>query len=237
MGAILMYHYLGGAPAGHGHPALFVPPEVFRDQLAGLRGMGLRSVLGPEVDAGLGTPALERTVWLTFDDGMADNFEPGLRLLKDAGMTATFFIIAERSLGGAPGHMDLAQLRELLAEGMEVGAHTLTHPRLPTLGDAELRREVADSKARLEDALGAPVPSFAYPYGAYCDRSVRAVQEAGFRVAVSTIRGNRNGPGDRFLLRRVMVQPDRTGLRFRYSFTPFYRWAHDWKNRRRHGRA
>ena len=164
MSTVLTYHYLGEAPADAGrHRGLYVPAQEFRQQLLAIRSMKLTSVAPEEYDAGLAAGDLRRRVWITFDDGARDNFDVALPLLKSAGLRATFFIIAERSLGGEKGYMDTAMLRELLAEGMSVGSHTLTHPRLARIPEEQLVREVHDSKARLEDALGVAVTSFCYP--------------------------------------------------------------------------
>jgi peptidoglycan/xylan/chitin deacetylase (PgdA/CDA1 family) len=231
MSAILMYHYLRHADPDDAHGALSVPPAEFRSQLDQLTRMGRRSILGPEYSRLLADGRLDRTVWITFDDGFADNYHEGLPALVAAGHRATFFVTVEPCLAGHPGYMSLAQLREMVAAGMEIGSHTMTHARLTTLGPADLAREVGDSRRRLEDALGVAVTSFCYPYGNWNRTVIEAVRAAGYTLATSTIRGNRNSEADRWLLRRVMVQPGRTGWRFRHGFTPLYHWLHAWKNR------
>lgn len=70
-----------------------------------------------------------------------------------------------------------------LAEGFEIGAHTLTHPRLPQLDKSAAQKEISDSKAYLEDVTGHPVNSFCYPYGLFSPEHVQIVQNAGFRYA------------------------------------------------------
>jgi hypothetical protein len=68
---------------------------------------------------------------------------------------------------------------------VELGAHSVTHPHLDELDVAEIEREVFDSKRQLEQLLGRPVETFAYPYGSY-DRRVRdAVAAAGFQSAAA----------------------------------------------------
>lgn len=232
-----MYHYLGDPAPDDPHRGLWVPVAEFREHLALLRAMGRRTVLGPEYAAGLGTAALRDAVWLTFDDGRIDNFGVALPALKAAGARATFFAIAERSLGGAKDYIPLSGLREMVAEGMEIGSHTLTHPKLPRLAPEQLREEIVGSKKRLEDALGVAVTSFCYPYGSWNAAARDLVREAGYTAAASTIRDNRNDAADRFALRRVMVQPGRRGLGFRYLFSPLYHWIHGYKNRRRWKKA
>jgi peptidoglycan/xylan/chitin deacetylase (PgdA/CDA1 family) len=235
---ILTYHYLGppGPDVEPRHRGLHVPEGEFRAQLAALSSMRMSTLSADAacdlVESGQGGG---RSIWLTFDDGHRDNFDPGLRLLSEAGHRATFFVVVEPCLSGQAGFMDLAMMREMLAAGMSIGSHTLTHPRLARLGEADLRREIVDSKARLEDALGVAITTFCYPYGNWNQRVVEVVREAGYRCAVSTIRGNRNAAGERFLLKRAMVQPGRVGIRFRYLLSPAYHWLHAFKNRGKWG--
>jgi peptidoglycan/xylan/chitin deacetylase (PgdA/CDA1 family) len=89
------------------------------------------------------------------------------------------------------------------AELVEIGAHTVNHPALPCTATDEQREEIARSKETLERWSGAPVKSFAYPYGRYSDDSVAAVREAGFEYACACLgRAVRRDSG-RFLLPRV----------------------------------
>ena len=76
-----------------------------------------------------------------------------------------------------------------LAEGglVEVGAHTVTHPSLPTLPVALQRDEIQRSKARLEEILDCSVNSFAYPYGSLTAETVSVVRDAGFICACSSL--------------------------------------------------
>src|SRR5262249_32959433 len=74
-----------------------------------------------------------------------------------------------------------------------VGGHTMTHPRLSSLSDAEQRDEVRRGRETLERIVGRPVKSFAYPYGQAADydaQSVSIVRETGFTAAVSTVAGS-----------------------------------------------
>ncbi len=86
--------------------------------------------------------------------------------------------------------LSTAQLRRMAGLDWEIGAHTVRHPILDVLPDAQARQEIRDSKQYLEQLLGQPVRSFAYPNGRpgqdYAERHVAMVREAGFSVAVST---------------------------------------------------
>jgi peptidoglycan/xylan/chitin deacetylase (PgdA/CDA1 family) len=70
-----------------------------------------------------------------------------------------------------------------LAESFEIGAHTLTHPRLPKLDGDAAQKEITDSKAYLEDIAGCAVNSFCYPYGLFTSDHVQIVHNAGFSYA------------------------------------------------------
>lgn len=158
-----------------------------------------------------------RTVVLTFDDGYADNFEHGFNCLTRYGMKATWFVVSgdvgrrsswsdddnpSRSMLGS------MQLREMAQAGMEVGAHTRTHPRLPGLDAEAIADEVAGSKKDLEYILGNEVTSFAYPYGLFNKDCVEAVRKAGFKVACTTRTGWFGSDPDMLRVRRVAVFSD-----------------------------
>ena len=79
------------------------------------------------------------------------------------------------------------QLREMAAGGLvTIGGHTVSHPDLPSHDRAAQRREIADGRAALEAIVGAPVTTFAYPYGRYAPESVDLVRELGFAGACTT---------------------------------------------------
>jgi peptidoglycan/xylan/chitin deacetylase (PgdA/CDA1 family) len=98
------------------------------------------------------------------------------------------------------------QVRELRRQGVEIGAHTHTHPILNSIDDDAARREIDDGRARLEALLGEPVDLFAYPNGVpgkdFSARHVDMVRAAGFSAAVTTASGAARTGGDPFLLPR-----------------------------------
>jgi peptidoglycan/xylan/chitin deacetylase (PgdA/CDA1 family) len=75
------------------------------------------------------------------------------------------------------------ELRAVAERGLEIGSHTVTHPHLPELSDAELFRELRESRLQLEDELGRPCRYLAYPYGETDDRVSAAAQRAGYDAA------------------------------------------------------
>lgn len=95
------------------------------------------------------------------------------------------------------------------SSGVEVGAHTSTHPQLSALGPTAQLQEIESSKRRLEELLESPVSGFAYPHGgtdAYDRKSVSAVREAGFEFACSAFQGAVFRANPRFELPRFLVE-------------------------------
>lgn len=127
--------------------------------------------------------------------------------------------IARRAGAGLPTDLMMSsdQVRGLRAAGMQVGAHTVSHPILARLGAEEARREIGQSKRHLEALLGEPVRLFAYPNGKpgedYVQQSVDLVREAGFDAAFSTAWGAAGARSDPMQLPRFTPW-ERTPLRF-----------------------
>lgn len=89
--------------------------------------------------------------------------------------------------------MTSAQVTELYAGGMQIGAHTVSHPILARTSISEARQEIADSKLFLEKLLQTRIGLFAYPNGKpggdYLPEHAVLVSELGFDAAVSTAWG------------------------------------------------
>jgi peptidoglycan/xylan/chitin deacetylase (PgdA/CDA1 family) len=92
----------------------------------------------------------------------------------------------------------------MIAAGWEIDAHTITHPDLTRVGDAQLVREVADSRAIIRSDFHVPVNFFCYPAGRYDARVITAVKRAGFLGATTTNYGLARPPG-LFTLDRIRI--------------------------------
>lgn len=104
-------------------------------------------------------------------------------LLERYGMTGTFYLCPRAQHGGRM--LSPADIREISLRH-EIGAHTLTHPRLSELSPALCKQEIEDSKTWVEDMTGTPCTMFCYPYGDWNTEVRRMVQEAGFLGARTT---------------------------------------------------
>jgi peptidoglycan/xylan/chitin deacetylase (PgdA/CDA1 family) len=123
-------------------------------------------------------------VVLTFDDAWADNHANALGPLSRYRLPAILYVPSR--LLGEPGYMTRTQLLEMVAAGIGVGAHSRTHADLRACDRAHLDSEIRGSKEDLEDLIGKPVTSFAYPTGLFNARVVGAVSAAGFATAVTS---------------------------------------------------
>lgn len=99
--------------------------------------------------------------------------------------------------------MDWEQVRELTAQGVAFGSHTVNHAILTTCGPETARQEITQSRTILAQQLGRPVTSFAYPNGDF-DPAVRAMaEEAGYSNSLATFAGYWSTRGDRFAVPRL----------------------------------
>ncbi len=145
-------------------------------------------------------------VSLTFDDGWMSQYTTARTILNTAGLKGNFNIIttatneSDGDTSDPLNYMDPAQVLELAADGHEIGAHSRTHPSLPTLSGAALTAEIQGPKDDLI-AMGInPVQSFVYPYGEYSDDVVQAVKDAGYTNARTVNDGYTDKATDPYLL-------------------------------------
>lgn len=180
------------SPKGHPHLS-WITPGTLRETLVSLRKAGRPSVSLKQWHAG---PHHSCSV-LTFDDGFESVHRYALDAFRQTAQLATVFMVAGRI--GAPSHGDIFRpgrhlgshhLRELACAGFEIGSHTLTHPDLTRLEPSELVRELADSRAILEDCIGQQVTALSFPYGGWNHRVWETAQECGYQTATA-YRGHR----------------------------------------------
>lgn len=104
------------------------------------------------------------------------------RMLKEHGLQATFYVAPENQEFAKQDLLSAAEIREI-SQDFEIGAHSMTHRRLPTISEQEAARELVESKAVLEEVTAKEIPVFCYPGGAYNKTHVQLVKDAGFRYA------------------------------------------------------
>ena len=213
---ILMYHNIARAPSGlQVYRSLYVSPGTFSRQMRLLQWLGYAGLSMSAAMPYLRGERHGRIAIITLDDGYADNLDAALPILQKFGFSATTYVVsgsmgrynawdAER-LGVRKPLMSVRELQCWNDAGMEVGAHSATHPRLTSCTDTQLHDEVYGCKADLEDRLGAAVTQFCYPYGDVDDRVVAAARSAGYAAATTTHRGRAVAGTDLWRLPRVQV--------------------------------
>lgn len=191
----LCYHKIERAPRGAKIKGLYLPADLFARQIAELKNAGFHFV-PPGLPGGSGR---KPDISVTFDDGFVSNWKRAMPLMKAHGVRGINFLVADRlgkssdwesaEGGEARPLMEESQIREWLAEGNWIGAHTCTHPRLSRIPILQAKEEIVGSKKKLEDRFGLPIQHFAYPFGDYNFAVRDLVREAGFETASTMHRG------------------------------------------------
>ena len=96
-------------------------------------------------------------------------------------------------------------IRGAVGDGIEIGAHSVTHRSLPALTDGELDYEVEESRSFISRTIGAPPEFFAYPYGQWNSRVRDRVRGAGFRGGLTLNAGLNRHHMDAASLRRINI--------------------------------
>lgn len=212
---ILLYHSVTDSPAP-GLERFTVSPAQFAEHLDLLIDDD-RPVL-PLAQAAShissGTPLPEGAVVVTVDDGLADFADHAWPELRTRGMAVTLYAVAgyldghSRWLSGRAGDCAMLGTRDLRAladDGVDIGSHTMTHPQLDLVPASRARREIVESKDALEQLLGHPVSSFAYPHGHHT-RAIKDLVVAGGYSSASAVRNMvSHGRDDVFALARLTI--------------------------------
>lgn len=106
------------------------------------------------------------------------------------------------------GPLTWEQVREMDTAGIEVGSHTLTHPILTNITRERLRKELNESRRRLEEVLGRKVDLFCYPNGDFDAMVSSEVERAGYTCAVTSRHGLNTRTADPLALRRIHTERD-----------------------------
>lgn len=191
--AILTYHSIDASGS-----VVSVAPRRFSEQMrclaeSGWRGISLREAMAHH-SANDSWPS--RVVVLTFDDGYRNFFESALPVLSQQGFAATVFLVSghiggrndwetpPQRLGSHP-ILSWQQAAEMSDAGIEIGSHTKSHPDLRHLPVEKIEYEIRASKEEIENHIGGPVQSFAYPFGSFNNESLDIVSR-NFSAACTT---------------------------------------------------
>jgi peptidoglycan/xylan/chitin deacetylase (PgdA/CDA1 family) len=236
---ILMYHSISEAEQSNVHPyyRTTTSPAMFAVQLKFLKSQGYQTCTLAQavrqLEARASTAA--KFVVLTFDDGFRNFYSNAFPLLNEYGFSATMFL-PTAYIGDAPiplkgeDCLTWAEVRELKQHGIDFGSHTVTHPRLRELSASAINDELVNSKDTLEQKLGCPADSFAYPYAfpqtdQDFTRMLRhLLQAAGYKNGVSTIVGRAKRRSEPLFLERLPVNSCDDNALFEAKLDGAYDW-------------
>jgi len=224
--AILTYHSIDDSGS-----VLSTAPRIFAEQMRILYEQGYAvALLDTVLDNHHIDPLSKGRVAITFDDGFRNVYEHALPVLQRYGFPATVFLVTDycgkaNDWPGQPAHvhrhalLSWPQIREMSAAGMTFGSHTRTHPNLRAVALGDMEEELRGSKCQIEDAIGRPVTSLAYPYGGY-SLDVKRLAGQCFTIACTTTLDFVRLGSDRLALERLDTYYLRHPTWLRRLFSP-----------------
>jgi peptidoglycan/xylan/chitin deacetylase (PgdA/CDA1 family) len=199
---ILLYHHV---TADITNSRYNIDPAVFDEQMKWLSEKHYTTITISQVaDLILhGGQMPLRPVVITFDDGNLDIYQNAYPILQKYGFTATFYIVNQYINGR--DMISTVQIKELIQKGWEIGSHSEHHTDLTSPG-ADLETEIRLSKLHMEDRLGVPINTFAYPFGSVNDQVISKTMNAGYTSAVGLGESIVHGYYDIFYLNRMEIE-------------------------------
>ena len=217
---ILMYHSVSNDFESGISPyyRVVTNPQRFAEQMQRLNESGYRGVSLEEVLAAqdCNPDNKQRLVGITFDDGFRDFFTTAWPSLQQHKFTATVylptaFISKPRRSFLNRECLTWDEVRDLRKQGVRFGSHTVNHPKLYELPWPEIKRELTQSKLKMEGETGEKIFSFAYPYAfpqedrRFTSQLTNVLRESGYRSCVTTIVGRFQTGDAPFLIKRLPV--------------------------------
>ncbi len=205
--AILMYHSVGknGTSLDGYDPKLNVLPGAFAKQMKFLSDHGYKVIpldeFAEKIKRGERIP--RKTVAITFDDGVKNNFFYAYPALKRYNFPATIFVVTD--FVGKEKFLDWNEIKIMREDGISIGSHTVSHRWLPSLSEAQVRAELVNSKKILEIRTASRIETLSYPLGGFSKKIEKIAEEAGYIGAVATNPGKKYSSRDPYALKRVRI--------------------------------
>lgn len=202
---ILMYHQIKNPPN-----ELSVPPANFAEQMKYLHDHDFHPItLAEFYEYKLHNRLLPvKPIIVTFDDGYRDNYKSAFPILEKYNFQATIFIITNNV--GWENYLTWDMIKEMYNSGLiEIGAHTISHPKLTEIPLAQAEKEIGESKKIIQDELGVPVDFFCYPSGLRNQKIIELTKKYGYKGAVIMSNGTKDNRDDKnsdnYVLSRTFV--------------------------------
>lgn len=219
---VIMYHRFIEQDSEKGVHGTWMPITMFEKHLRLMKWLGYETLTFRDLaDKGFihRLQYGKKYLMITADDGYQDNLTRMLPLLEKYGYKAVVYVVTGEGYNRwdveHPTNPDTSvslmngdQIKKLAASGhVEIGGHTLTHPRLSQLTPEQQAHEIQENKHQLEALLGHPLLSFAYPYGDMNESAKEQAIAAGYHFAVATNSGPKAMHQDPFQIRRIAIFP------------------------------
>ncbi|MCF7718977.1 polysaccharide deacetylase family protein [Aeromonas jandaei] len=219
---VIMYHRFIEHESEKGVHGTWMPIAMFEKHLRLMKWLGYETLTFRDLaDKGFihRLQYGKKYLMITADDGYQDNLTRMQPLLEKYGYKAVVYVVTGEGYNRwdveHPTNPDTSvplmngeEIKALAASGhVEIGGHTLTHPRLSKLSPEQQAHEIQENKRQLEALLGQQLLSFAYPYGDINDSAKEQVIAAGYRFAVATNSGPKAMHQDPYQIRRIAIFP------------------------------
>jgi len=219
---VIMYHRFIQNDDEKGVHGTYLHVDMLEKHFKLIKRMGFETLTFKDLaDKGLihRLEAGKRYIIITVDDGYQDNYELLLPLLKKYGLKAVVYVVTGENfnrwdveVANNPEKsvplMSAEQVKAMHDSGLvEIGGHTLTHPRLSQLSRDQQQNQIEQNKQHLEKLLSTQLCSFAYPYGDHNEESKVIVQQTDYKFAVATNSGPLTLHQDKFQIRRIAIFP------------------------------
>src|SRR6478672_11616693 len=200
---VLCYHNIRTV-LDHHSPELTVTERTFDDQIRALYEDGYHTILPDDLYNYLtkGSPLPSKPIMISFDDSHEEHFSIAAKELERYGFRGVFFVMTIAI--DKPHYLDRQEIYALAKAGHTVACHTYDHPVLTRLQDIDWTKEVDKPKKLLEQITGKPVYYFAYPYGAWDERSVDELKRRGIKAAFQ-LSEQQDLKDPLYTIRRIMV--------------------------------
>lgn len=218
---IILYHRIDISPTNSRY---YVSPEKFEEQMKLLHDWGYRTITTTMLIQAItqGRELPPHPFLLTVDDGNLDNYTTAFPITQKYGFTGVLYLVG--NYVGAEEFMNTDQILEMYNAGWEVGSHSMSHLDLTKLDEEKLRSEIIGSREFLEQKLGIPILTFAYPFGFKNESALDYVKFAGYIGAMGASGYTpAQGMWNLYYLQRVDIK----GSEDAKTFTRFLPWQGD----------
>lgn len=237
---VLMYHSISDDTEQEVHPYFKVntSPETFNEHMKFLNENNYTVISLYDIGEKLKRKeTYKKYVVVTFDDGFQNFYTNAFPILAQYHFTATMFLPAayikdKKSSIDSKEYLTWREIRELQRNNITFGSHTMTHPKLVSLTETEVKNELFDSKKVIEDKIGTSIETFSYPFAfpegdnKFKSFLKKILQECGYKIGVTTILGTVSPKDDPYLLKRIPVNSCDDLPFLKAKLSGAYNWLH-----------